>query len=393
MLPRHFAGELRRLMSRFPAVTVLGPRQCGKTTFVRAELPGWTYVDLERPSDVAPLAADPAARLLQLGRAVILDEAQRLPEIFPVLRGLIDGQESRRARYLLLGSAAPSLVSGISETLAGRTGFLELPPFRWDEVAGRRPAPDLEALWFRGGFPLAFLERDDRSRHDWLDAYLRTFVERDLTALGVDASPSRMRSLCTMLAHVHGTTWNASRLASSLGVSYHTVNRYLDILEQGFIVRRLPPWFANVGKRLVKSPKVYLRDTGLLHSLLGIGDAKALHVHPSRGASWEGFVIEHVLSALQRHAPAARAHFWRTATGDEVDLLVDLGPRRVPFEIKLHSAPKAEDAGGVRRCMEALGLKRGYVLHAGREEYSLGDGIRAVPAEHLLREPRAVSRL
>jgi hypothetical protein len=196
-------------------VTVLGPRQCGKTTFIRRALPDWTYLDLERPSDVAPLAADPEARLAQITGPLILDEAQRLPELFPVLRGMVDRRGARRGRYVVLGSASPSLVRHISESLAGRTAFLDLPPFRWDEVAAERVAPDLTGLWFRGGFPVAFLEKNDRARHDWLEGYTRTFIERDLAALGIDVSASQMRRLWTMLAHANGGIWNASQLAAS----------------------------------------------------------------------------------------------------------------------------------------------------------------------------------
>lgn len=389
---RRYRGVLRSLLRRFPIVTVLGPRQCGKTTFIRQALPAWTYVDLERPSDAAPLAADPEARLTQLRGPVVLDEAQRLPEIFPVLRGIVD-RVGRRGRFVLLGSASPALIRHISESLAGRTAFLDLPPFRWDEVAAPRTKWGLSALWFRGGFPVAFLERADRARHDWLEGYTRTFIERDLAALGVDVSAPQMRRLWTMLAHVNGGVWNASQLAASLGVSYHTVNRYVDILEQTFLVRKLPPYLTNIGKRLVKSPKVYFRDTGLLHYFLGILTPQALDTHPARGPSWEAFVIDQLVSAFQRALPGSQAFFWRTAQGDEVDLLIEGGGRRVPFEIKLHSAPRAEDARGLLRCMSALRLPRGYLVYPGAEPYSLGHGVTALPAERLLAHPERVARL
>jgi predicted AAA+ superfamily ATPase len=393
MVLRRYRTVLRGLLRRFPIVTVLGPRQCGKTTFIRQALPDWTYLDLERPSDAAPLAADPEARLDQLHDRVVLDEAQRLPELFPVLRGIVDRGPARRGRFVLLGSASPALTRHISESLAGRTAFLDLPPFRWDEVVSRPGAAGLSALWFRGGFPVAFLERRDGARHDWLESYTRTFIERDLAALGIDVSAPEMRRLWTMLAHVNGGVWNASQLAASLGVSYHTVNRYVDILEQTFLVRKLPPYFANVGKRLVKSPKVYFRDTGLLHYFLGILTPKGLDTHPTRGASWEAFLIDQLVSAFSRSLPGSQAFFWRTAQGDEVDLLVEGGGRRIPFEIKLHSAPRAEDARGLLRCMSDLGLRRGYVVYPGRAPYSLGHGVTALPAEPLLAHPERVVRL
>jgi predicted AAA+ superfamily ATPase len=393
VVERRYRAPLRRLLRQFPAVSVLGPRQCGKTTFIRQALPGWTYLDLERPSDAAPLAADPEARLTQLGERVIFDEAQRLPELFPVLRGVIDRDRGRCGRFVLLGSASPRLVHAISESLAGRTAFLDLTPFRWDEVRGRGAAGGLLALWCRGGFPRAFLDADDRRRRDWLEAYTRAFVERDLPALGIEVSPAQMRTLWTMLAHANGGLWNASQLAASLGISYHTVNRYVDILEHTFLIRKLPPFVANVGKRLVKSPKVYFRDTGLLHYFLGIDSADRLAVHPARGASWEGFVIEQLVSAFERAASGGRPYFWRTARGDEVDLLIDHGSRQVPFEIKLHSAPRADEARGLVRCLETLRLPRGYLVYPGRERYSLGHGVTALPAELLLARPQDVARL
>lgn len=392
MLRRRFRDALAGLLRRFPAVTVLGPRQCGKTTFIRQALPDWSYLDLERPSDAAPLAADPEQRLAELGDRIILDEAQRLPALFAVLRGIIDRARSKRGRFVLLGSASPSLVRGISESLAGRTGFLDLAPFRWDEVRTRVPR-DLATLWLRGGFPDAFLCRSDAARLEWQEAYTRAFIERDLPALGIEVSGAQMRRLWAMLAHSNGGIWNASQLAASLGVSYHTVNRYVDILEQTFLVRKLPPFFANVGKRLVKSPKLYFRDTGLLHYFLGIHSRAALETHPARGASFEAFVVDQLISAYQRSAPAAHPYFWRTSRGEEVDLLMELGPRRVPFEVKLHSAPGVDDARGLRRCMQDLGLPRGYVVYPGREDYSLGAGIRALAAQTLLGRPRDVKEL
>ncbi len=387
------AGALIGLLKRWPAVTVLGPRQCGKTTLIRRALPGWTYLDLERPSDAAPLLADPEARLDQLGDRVIFDEAQRVPGLFPVLRGMIDRRRSRHGRFILLGSAAPHLVQGISESLAGRTGFLDLSPLRWDEVRATRRPGTLENLWFRGGFPDAFLAPSADARREWLEAYARTFIERDLPGLGVDVSAVQMRRLWTMIAHANGTLWNASQLAASLGVSYHTVNRYVDILDQTFLIRKLPPFFANLRKRLVKSPKVYFRDTGLLHSFLGIDSPRALHVHPARGLSWEAFVIDQLISAFQRIRPGSQAYFWRTATGQEVDLLIDLGTRQVPFEIKLHSAPRLDDARGVLTCMQDLQLRKGYVIYPGRETFSLGHQVTAIPAGELLGDPARIADL
>jgi predicted AAA+ superfamily ATPase len=392
MIERHYESVLRRLLRRFPCVTVLGPRQCGKTTFIRAALPAWTYLDLERPSDSAPLAADSEARLTQLGDSVVFDEAQRVPELFPVLRGVIDSRRAQRGRFVLLGSASPSLVRHISESLAGRTAFLDLPPFRWSEVKKHGQTRELKTLWLRGGFPEAFLERDDRARHDWLESYTRSFIERDLPALGIDVSASQMRKLWAMLAHCNGGVWNASQLAASLGVSYHTVNRYVDILEQTFLIRKLPPYFANVGKRLVKSPKLYFRDTGLLHFFLGIHSASVLDTHPARGMSWESFIIDQLISFFLQAVPGSQSYFWRTSQGHEIDLLIDLGAKKIPFEIKLHSAPTAQDAATLQQCMRDLNLSHGYLVHSGRQNYSLGKGITALPAEQMLSRPETLLR-
>ena len=392
MIERHYGPLLRRLLRRFPCVTVLGPRQCGKTTFIRTALPGWTYLDLERPSDTAPLAADPEARLNQVGDRVVFDEAQRVPELFPVLRGVIDHRRAQRGRFVLLGSASPSLVGHISESLAGRTAFLDLPPFRWSEVKSHPQARDLKTLWFRGGFPEAFLERDDHARLEWLESYTRSFIERDLPALGIDVSAPQMRKLWAMLAHCNGGVWNASQLAASLGVSYHTVNRYVDILDQTFLIRKLPPYFANIGKRLVKSPKLYFRDTGLLHFFLGIHSASILDTHPARGMSWEAFIIDQLISVFQQAAPGSQPYFWRTSQGHEIDLLVDLGTKKIPFEIKLHSAPTAQDAGTLQQCMRDLNLSGGYLVHSGRQHYSLGNGVTALSAELILSRPQTLWR-
>jgi len=392
MIKRDYGPALRGLLRRFPCVTLLGPRQCGKTTFIRAELPTWTYLDLERPSDAAPLMADPEARLEQLKGKVVFDEAQRVPELFPVLRGLIDRQRTKMGQFAILGSASPTLVRHISESLAGRTAFIDLPPFRWSEVKDVRQANSVKTLWLRGGFPQAFLNPKDRDRNEWLESYTRSFIERDLPALGIEVTAAQMRKLWAMLAHCNGGVWNASQIAASLGVSYHTVNRYVDILEQTFLVRKLPPYFANIGKRLVKSPKIYFRDTGLLHFFLGISTAAILDTHPARGMSWEAFIIDQLISIYQREESNCQPYFWRTSQGHEIDLVIDLGTKRIPIEVKLHSAPTAQDAASLVQCMRDLQLARGYLIHSGRQHYSLGNGVTALSAEQILTDPRALLR-
>ena len=239
MLKRHFTERLHRLLRAFPIVCVLGVRQCGKTTFIKNTLPRWKYLDLERPSDCVRLVDDPEAALAQMKAHVILDEAQRLPALFPVLRSFVDQRQNQPGQMVLLGSASLSLIQQISESLAGRVGFLDLTPFQWSEVRKTDKHCTPETLWHRGGFPDPFLTPSDEARTDWFEGYTRTFIERDLTVLGIDVAASQMRKLWTMLAHMNGALWNASQTAAALGVSYHTVNRYTDILEQTFLIRKL----------------------------------------------------------------------------------------------------------------------------------------------------------
>lgn len=392
MLSRTLPDELRRKLRNFPILVLLGPRQSGKTTFIRNALSDWRYLDLEKPSDLAPLESDPERRLEQLGDRIILDEAQRLPKIFPLLRSLVDANRKKNGRYVLLGSASPELMQGVSETLAGRAAFLEMTPFQWREVV-EVPKASLESLWLKGGFPDAFLVRDKAARWDWYESYTQTFLERDLPAMGIAVSAVQMRRLWGLLAHAHGNLWNASQFGASLGINYHTVNRYADILEQTYLLRRLPPFHANLGKRLIKSPKIYLRDTGLLHYFLGLRDKETLDVHPSRGASWEGFLLEQIVSLYRQAAPQARPYFWRTSGGAEVDLLMDLGNRRIPFEFKLNTAPEPSQLKGLRNCMADLNTRKGYVVYPGKEDYSLGQGVEALAADSLLRNPRRIESL
>ena len=377
--------ELERKLKSFPAVVILGPRQCGKTTLVKQVLPKWKYLDLERPSDSRPMQADAEARLRQLGDHVIMDEAQALPALFPVLRALIDEKRKVNGRYVLLGSASPELVKGLSESLAGRVAFVELTPFLYPEIQGEGDAGlSLDYLWLRGGFPDAYLQKDSRVRTDWYEAYQKTFLERDLNLLQTGANPALLGKLWALFAHVHGGIWNASSFSAALGVSYHTVNRYADIMEGSFLIRRLPPYFANLGKRMVKSPKLYLRDTGLLHHFLGIQSQEVLDVHPARGASWESLVVEGLMAQWKLQDSAAKFHYWRTAAGAEVDLLVESKGKLHPYEVKVHSSPVLNDVRGLCACMEDLGLKKGTVVCNAKEAYAMGKGLTAVPATEAL---------
>jgi predicted AAA+ superfamily ATPase len=374
-VPRAARGRLDRLLKEFPAVLVVGPRQCGKSTLVRAARPRWRLVDLERPADVSLLIADLEGFLRAHPRDLVVDEAQRLPAVFPALRHEID-RKRQRGRFLLTGSASPALLRTASETLAGRMGLLELTPFRASELASTKHA---DARWFWGGYPPVHDRQSARSRALWLDAYLSTFLERDLPSLGISLPPTRLRTLWTMLTHVHGHVLNVSDLARSLGVSSHTVTRDLDVLEHTFMIRRLQPFHANIQKRLTKSPKVFLRDTGLLHFLAGLRTAKELATWPRRGASFEGLVIEELIAWASEHAVRSEAYYWRTQAGAEVDLLLVHGRRLVPIEVKLGASIDPRSIRGLKHCMADLGAKRGFVVYTGDERRKVAPSIELLP--------------
>lgn len=327
--------RLHALARQFPAVLILGARQVGKTTLARAAFPRLPYCDLEDPATQALFVEDARFQLdARAASGLVLDEAQAVPAVFAALRGCIDADRTS-GRFVLLGSAQPALVRQVAESLTGRVGVLELDPLSSAEAATGETPQDWRNLWLAGGFPDA-LHAHERggSFRDWWESYLRTFIERDLPALGLTVDPLLMRRLLSMLAHAQGGLANLSQLGAALGVSHTTATRYVDILEQSFLLRRLPPYFRNVGKRLVKAPKLYLRDTGLLHHLLNIDTLAALDGHPVRGASWETFVIEDLARREAVRHPHSHLHFWRTAAGAEVDLLVERGATRHLVEVK-----------------------------------------------------------
>jgi hypothetical protein len=354
MIARRLRRELRTRLADHPAVALLGPRQVGKTTLARSL--GGRYFDLEQEQDRlrADLAWD---QLVEGADLVVFDEAQSWPDVFVRLRGAIDRDRRRMGRFLLLGSVSPSLMTRVSESLAGRLSLLELTPFTRTEL----PAASQERLWLCGGFPDGGALRPSQYPQ-WQKDYLALLTERDLPAWGLPAKPQTSRRLLRMLAALHGQIWNASSVGQSLGLSYHTVNSYLDYFEGAFLIRRLPPYQANIRKRLVKSPRVYWRDSGLLHAVLDVRDRESLVAQPWVGASWEGFVIEQTLNELSARGHAASGHYFRTSDQHELDLVLDVGGERWAIEIKLTSSPSPADFARLDKAAEMVGATRRFLV-------------------------------
>jgi len=377
--PTHLK-RLRELLGQFPVVGLIGARQVGKTTLAKTFAAGFqgevTHFDLENPRHLNRLE-DPLFALEDLRGLVILDEIQLRPEIFPVLRVLADREDSP-ARFLVLGSASPGLLRQGSESLAGRIAFHDLGGLSLDEVGPERT----ETLWLRGGFPLSYLAASDSSSGLWRQQFIRTYLERDLSELGIQLPATTMRRFWGMLAHYHGEIWNGSELARAFGVSDKTVRGYLDTLCATFMAKRLEPWYENLAKRHVKAPKIYLADSGILHTLLGLEAREDLLGHPKVGASWEGFAIGEVADHLG--ARPEECFFWKLHSGAELDLLVRRGNQRRGFEVKLTSSPRVTPS--MRSALEDLDLEELVVVHAGAESYPLASRIRAVALIHLREE-------
>lgn len=371
-----YLGVIRARLRDNPIVCLTGPRQAGKTTLARmlaAESTEAVHLfDLESPADLARLA-NPELVLSPLSGLVVLDEVQRRPDLFPVLRVLAD-RPGTPARFLLLGSASPNLIKGNSESLAGRVSFVDITGFSLAELH----ADDLSKLWWRGGFPRAYLAPDDATARQWLEDFRRTFLERDIPQLGIQIPAATLGRFWTMIAHYHAQMLNQAELARALGSSEPTARRYLDILAGTHMVRLLPPWFENLGKRQVRSPKVYIRDSGVLHGLLGIPDGAALQSHPKLGASWEGYCLEQILAVCGDRA----AYFWGTHSGAELDLLLFHEGRRLGVEFKFSEQPTTTKS--MRIAQHDLSLAHLYVVHPGEHEYLLDEGITAIPLPRLL---------
>lgn len=363
--------KVEGLLKTFPVVAIVGPRQCGKSTLART-LGAAHFFDLENPRDLAALD-DPQLALESLSGLIVIDEIQRAPELFPLLRYLVDHKPGQR--YLVLGSASRDLLRQSSESLAGRIAYHELGGFRLHDLGGGK----WRALWLRGGLPLSVLASSDETSALWRQQYIATFLERDIPQLGIRIPASTLRRFWTMLCHYHGQVLNHAEFARSFGISDMTVRRYLEILEGTFMIRLLQPWHANVGKRLVKSPKLYLRDSGLLHSLLGIGSQTELSTHPKLGASWEGFALETAIRALDK--PAGEISFWATHSGAEVDLFWQQSGRNLAIEVKYASAPRLTPS--MKSAMADLRLDHLWVVYPGDRTYSLTEKITVLPLEHI----------
>jgi hypothetical protein len=363
-----YVAAIRAGLRQSPIVSVVGPRQAGKTTLARIIASGGdgNFLDLEDPRAFRRLE-NPLTTLETLKGLVVIDEVQRKPELFPILRVLAD-RRPLPARFLILGSASPSLVRGVSESLAGRVSFVDVSGFHLGEAG----IPSWRKLWLRGGFPRSFLAGSEALSLKWRDGFIRTFLERDVPQFGLTIPADTLRRFWTMLAHFHGQTWNAAEIARSLGSSEATARRYLDILSSSYMVRQLAPWFENIGKRQVKAPKVYLRDSGLLHCFFGIDSMAALESHPRLGASWEGFVLEQALQVIGER----NAYFWASHGGAELDLMVFARGKRCGVEIKYADAPKLTKS--TRVAFQDLNLERVLVVYPGKDSYPLEKRVEAV---------------
>jgi len=373
MQRQYYLNEIQALFKIHPIVALLGPRQCGKTTlakiFIDAQ-PNIHYFDLEDPEDLAKFE-EPKLTLQTLQGTIVIDEIQRAPELFPLLRVLVDKYQHQQ-RYLILGSASRELIQQSSESLAGRIAYLEITPFSLQEDT------NINKLWLRGGFPRSYLAEDDLSSFKWRNHYVTTFLERDIPALGITISPQKLRRFWMMLANCHGNIFNASEIGRSLQVSSTTIRHYLDILTGVFMCRELKPWFENIKKRQVKSPKIYFRDSGMLHNMLNIQDRNSLLSNPKLGASWEGFALEEIIRFHK--ARSVDCYFWATHTQAELDLIILVGNQKTGFEFKYTAQPKLTKS--MLTAMELLKLDSLTLIYPGTGEFPLHESsIRAIGLE------------
>lgn len=370
MVRKQYLAEIEEQFSIHPICAILGPRQVGKTTLAHAYIEKYfdskntQFFDLESPIDLLRLE-NPMLALTQLkAKLIIIDEIQRVPDLFPILRVLVDKKDNDK-KFLILGSASRDLIKQSSETLAGRIGYIELPPFALYEVK------DSEKLWVRGGFPLSYLAASDNKSYLWRQSYIRTFLERDIPALGFSIPSEQIRRFWLMLSHYHGQVFNASEIGKSLGISNHTAQRYLDILAGTFMIRILVPWFESLHKRQVKSPKIYFRDSGILNALIGITDEKQLYNWPKLGSFWEGYALEEVIRTL--HAQPEECYFWATHADAELDLLIIKNGKRVGFEFKYSDKPGTTKSMHI--ALKDLSLHGLIIVHPGKEVFPIAQNI------------------
>ncbi len=383
MIPREIQPDVERSLASFPAVGLVGPRQVGKTTLARmieADRPEKVlHLDLESPGDLAKLANPELLLSRYEDRLVVIDEAQQRPELFPVLRVLID-RNRRPGRFLILGSVSPDLKRQASESLAGRIAYHELSPLTLEEVGAAKDANAVHRLWARGGYPESYLGASDALSAQWRENFIRTHLERDMPSLGVRVPATTLRRFWTMLSHCQGQTWNASRIGESMGIDYKTARRYLDILSDTFMLRQLPPCHANVKKQLVKSPKVYIRCSGLLHSLLRIGDWETLQGHPILGQSWEGFCIEQIAASIPSHWGLS---FYRTYSRAQMDLVIHPVAMKPPIAVEIKSSTDPKLTKGNRAALDDLTPRAAYVVYAGQDRYPIAENVEAMPLSQI----------
>jgi len=379
-IPRLITEGIKQKLENIPAVLILGPRQCGKSTLAKAiisEMTDAIYLDLERPSDINKLTDPEAFFSLNANKLICLDEIQRTPDLFPVLRSVID-ENKRNGQFIILGSASHNLIKQSSETLAGRISHFELTPFLFKEISEDHHLNKLRKIWLRGGFPRSYLASNETESFEWRLDFIRTFLERDIPQIGFRIPAKTLERFWKMCAHLHGQILNSSKLGESLGLSHHTVRSYVDLFDQTFVLRVLRPYEPNLKKRLIKSPKIYLRDTGLLHALLGIEDHNDLLGHPVYGASWEGFIMENILSLL----PDWTASFYQSSSGSEIDLILEKGKKRFAVECKVSTSPTPNR--GFWNAMKDLKIKEAWIIAPVKETYPLENGVKVAPLQEFV---------
>ena len=379
-IKRNILNQLQKYLTIFPAIAILGPRQCGKSTLVKSLNTNFKeilYLDLQKESDLNKLSEPELFFESNKDKIICLDEIQLVPRLFSVLRSIIDGNRVN-GKFILLGSASPELIQQTSESLAGRIGMLHLSPFLINEL-NYQESFNLQKFWFRGGFPNSYLAQNDENSSIWLENYIRTYIERDIPRLGFQIPALQLKRLLTMCAHNQGQQLNLSKLGESMGLTHPTIRRYIDLLEQTFIVRIIQPYEVNIKKRLVKSPKVFVRDSGILHQLLAISDFNSLLGNPVFGSSWEGIVIENIIVNM----PGWEYFFYRTATGDEIDLLLKKGNQIIAIECKASDAPKVTK--GFYRSLEVIKPNKTFIIAPTNDSYQIAENITVIGLENFIK--------